>query len=316
MRLVFAFLCITAVISPLIRGQENVHQQLAKILLLERQGQYASAIQAMQSISGFSTLSRADQGRAWTLFGFAYKETGQYQQAQTAFEKALSLLKDDAEQRADFANALDFFAAFYQSVNKPQIAGKLWSQALEIFKQQGNHRCLAKTYANLAATALEQKKVHAAKAFFSKATAEMTPDLTDDDRAFISDIQGWIDDKTGHASDAVDDYERALAFWRKNHGEEHPFTGWRYLLLGNAYAANGEPSKAIAMMAQGLAIMDRTAGRQNPKYVAGEMMYARVLDRYGKQTEAAQLRAEATQHLSELYHNQCLDCTVSVWSLR
>lgn len=316
MRFVWIFLLIVAGVAPRIWGQEDVQRQLYQFALLERQGQFASALQGLQPLAGSSVLSRIDQGRAWTLLGYAYKETGQFQLAQAAFEKALNALQGDTQHLADLGNALDFFAAFYQTIGQPQAAGKMWSKALDIFQQEKDHRSMAKTYANLAAVALEQKHIRKAKTLFSRAEAEMTSDLTDDDRAFISDIQGCIDDKTKHTPEAVDDYERALEFWKKGHGDEHPFTGWRYLLLGNAYAANGNLDQAVTTMHHGLTIMDRTAGSQNPRYLSGEIMYARILKKYGKRAEAAQLKAEAIQQLSEIYHSQCIGCTVSTWSLR
>lgn len=316
MRFVYVFLVAVALIAPHISAQEEVHQQLYQSILLERQGQFDAAMRGLQSIADSNALSRVEQGRAWTLLGYAYKETGQFQSSETAFEKAMNILEGDTQHLADLANALDFYAALYQTTGQPQMAGKMWSRVLDIYKQLQDHHGIAKTYTNLANAALEQNHIRAAKAFFNQAIVEPKADLTDDDRAFLSDIQGWIDEKTKHAPEAVSDYERALDFWKQDHGEEHPYTGWRYVLLGNAYALNGELDQAVTAMREGLIILDRTSGRQSPRYLSGEVMYARVLDRCGKHTEAAQLKAEATQHLSDLYHTQCVGCTVSAWSLR
>jgi tetratricopeptide (TPR) repeat protein len=316
MRSIYLALVVIAVVAPHIWGQDYVDQRLHHSILLEQQGQYAPAIHELESIANSNILSRVDQGRAWTLLGYAYEETGQFQLAEAAFEKALSTLAGDTQHPADLAHALDFSASLYQNIGQAKTAEKMWSKALAIYKQLEDHRGLAKTYANLAATEVEEKHNRAARAFFDKAVAEMTDDSPDDDRAFISDIQGWLDDKTGHTADAVGDYQRALALWKKSHGEQHPFTGWRYLLLGDAYAANGQLNEAVTTMRQGLEILDQTMGRHSPRYLAGEMMYSRVLDKHGERVEAAQLRTEATQHLSELYHSECIGCTVSVWSLR
>jgi tetratricopeptide (TPR) repeat protein len=316
MRFAYVFLLTMAVVAPRGLGQERVNQQLYQCVLLEQQGNFTPAIHTLQSITGSDVLSRVDRGRAWTLLGFAYKETGQFQLSESAFEKALSILEGDTQHLADLANVLDFSANLYQMIGQPQIAAKMWSKALAIDKQQADHRGLVKTYANLAAAALEQKHMRVAKAFFNQAIAEPATDLTDDDRAFLSDIQGWIDEKTGHVPEEVSDYERALDLWKRNHGEQHPITGWRYLLLGNAYAANGELAHAVAVMRQGLTILEHTAGSQNPRYLSGEIMYARVLKKYGKHTEAAQLKAEAEQQFRELYQGQCIGCTVSAWSFR
>src|SRR5215470_3825293 len=195
MRFVSVLLLLLAVPLP-IWGQNSVDQQLYHFLLLERQGQFASAIPGLQSIADSGTLNHVEQGRAWTILGIACKETGQFQQAQSAFEKAINLFEGDAEHQSDLANALDFSAELYQSIGQTQTAGKMWSRVLTIYEKKEDHRALMKTYAHLAANELERKHSRAARALMGKAMAETTSSLSDDDRAFLCDTQGWIDEKT------------------------------------------------------------------------------------------------------------------------
>src|SRR6201999_319265 len=132
MRFAYVLLFAIAVVAPRTWGQENVYEQLHQVILLERQGQYAQAIHDVQLITGSNVLSRVDQGKALTLLGYAYQESGQYQLAEGAFEKALNSFEDDTQHLADLANALNFFAGLYQTIGQPQMAGKMWSKALDI----------------------------------------------------------------------------------------------------------------------------------------------------------------------------------------
>jgi hypothetical protein len=97
----------------------------------------------------------------------------------------------------------------------------------------------------------------------------------------------------------------------KRHGEEHPYTGWGYLLLGDAHAEAGQLTTALEEMRQGIAILDRTLSRQNPRYLVAEIAYSRVLDATGSHAEAAQIKAAAEPLLKDIYRRQCIGCTVS-----
>jgi hypothetical protein len=59
-------------------------------------------------------------------------------------------------------------------------------------------------------------------------------------------------------------YRQALDLSRRFHGEEHPFTGWNYLLLGKAHAEAGQLTTALEEMRQGIAVLDRMLDHQNP----------------------------------------------------
>jgi hypothetical protein len=80
-------------------------------------------------------------------------------------------------------------------------------------------------------------------------------------------------------------YRQALDLSRRVHGEEHPFTGWNYLLLGQSHAEAGQLTTALEEMRQGIAALDRMLGHQNPRYLAAEMAYSHVLDATGSHTE-------------------------------
>jgi hypothetical protein len=60
------------------------------------------------------------------------------------------------------------------------------------------------------------------------------------------------------------------------------------MLLGKAHAQAGQNAVALGEMQKGLRILEQSAGSHNPKYLAAEIAYSRVLDQSGAHTAARQ----------------------------
>jgi len=312
-------LLLTAgILSPASSGQESVHEQFTQAFLLEQQGQFEPAVHSFQLLVESDALSLAERGRALTLLGYAYRETGRYQESQSAYERALSIFEGDAQYREDYANALDCFAGLSRSTGQSEAASRMWLQALDIYKEQNDHRGIARTYANLAGLAMEQNHVSAAKSSIEKAVAEtkVAKDFTDDDLALICETQAWVVSVNGDHKSAIAGYQHTLDLRKHSHGDHFPLTGWSYLILGRAYAANGQIEQALMNMRKGLTILQQTEGSRSPRYLTGEILYSQALDQSGSHGEASRLRASAQQSLSDLYRKQCVGCTLSASSFR
>jgi hypothetical protein len=88
------------------------------------------------------------------------------------------------------------------------------------------------------------------------------------------------------------------------------------MTLGKAYADNKEFHEALTNMRDALVILERTVGPGYVQFLTGKFLYSQVLDRSGSHDEASRLSAEVRESVANLYRGQCLDCTVSVASLR
>ncbi len=317
MRRIGMLLFIAGIVSPVMSGQESIPQQYLHGFLLEKQGQYDAAVRTLEPLIDSAVLNRGDRGRVWTLLGYSYEEIGLYQKAQDAYEHALRALEGDTQYLGAYANALDYFAGYYRSTGRAPEAVRMWTRALAIYEQQNSRRGVALIYANLAGLALEQKHMRSAKSFLGKALAKAkeADDLTDDDLAILSEVQGWIASAHGDNQSAIAEYQHTLDLRKHSHGDNFPLTGWTYLILGRAYAANGQMNDALTNIREGLAILEQT-GRQTPRYLAGEMIYSQVLYQSGSHAEASRLKASAQQSLGELFRRQCIGCSVSVLSYR
>ncbi len=146
--------------------------------------------------------------------------------------------------------------------------------------------------------------------------ARAASDLDDDDRAAVTSLQGWQAQLDGDFTMSIARYRQALDLWRRRHGEEHPFTGWGHLLLGDAQFEAGQLTTALEEIKQGVAVLDRTVGNQNPHYLIAELAYSRVLDATGSHAEAARIKATAESLLKDVNRQQCAGCTISAAAFR
>jgi tetratricopeptide (TPR) repeat protein len=288
-------------------------QRLTDAFVLEKEGKPAPAITELQALLNSNSLDALGSGKAWNILGLAYEDMGEFAPSQRAFEESLRILQNLPDNIRDYAMALDDFGGLYLATGQFEVADKIKTRALGLYQKIDDHEGIARAAYDLAAVAFGQKKVASGSKYLERAVKEARAanDLDDDDLAAMASLQGWKalfhDDFTlGLAS-----YRKALDLWKKRHGEEHPYTGWGHVLLGDADAEAGQLTTALEEMRQGIAILDHTLGRQNPRYLLAEIAYSRVLDATGSHSDAAHIKAMAEPLLKDIYSRQCAGCTIS-----
>jgi len=299
-------------------AQTTPAQALTQASILQNQGKSALAIAKVKELLSSTTLDALNTGKAWNVLGAAYEDQGEYGQSQHAFEESLRILERLPDNVRAYAAALDDFGGLYLANGEPEVAEKIKTKALGLYENTGEHGGVARVACDLAAIEFNRKQVRHGSKYLERAVKEahVASDLDDDDRAAIASLQGWEallhDDMTA----GVARYRQALDLWRKSHGEEHPYTGWGYLLLADADAKAGHLTTALGEMRQSVVILERTVGRQNTRYLLAEIAYSRVLDATGSHSEAAQIKATAEPLLNDIYRRQCAGCTISAASFR
>ena len=303
--------------SPLIAA-ENVHQQLRGAFSLEQQGKFDEAIASANRAIESGELSEVERGRACIMLGVSYHQIGKFNEAQSAFERSVRIFKNDHDHLSDFAAALNNFGGLYIDVGQFAVAVVMWKKALHLRQQTGDHAASARSLMALAGLSLAQRRTKKAKDYLKRASEEMSlaSDLVDDDFTFLFENQAWLALAEGHASVAVVDFQRALELCQRTRGHDHWLTGWEHVLRGEAYFQSGDLENAIADMREGLAILDRALSHENPKYLAAEIAFSRILDRDGAHAEAEQLRASARQVSKDFYGGQCVGCTINAVGFR
>jgi tetratricopeptide (TPR) repeat protein len=243
----------------------------------------------------------------------AYEDQGDFTDAQRAYERSIRALENSPNHVKDYAMALDDLGGLYQAMGHADLAVRIKEKTLHLYKKIGDHEGSAIACSDLAGLALSERRIRNSRKYLRLARREETlaSALDDDNLAAISSMQGWLAQLQGDLSRSLTSYQLSLSLWQRRHGEEHASTGWGYILVGNIKAERGQTASALADMQRGLAILDRTLGRQHPRYLQADSAYLRLLERTEAHAEAAQMKTAAEQDLRKFYRHQCSDCTVS-----
>ena len=299
-------------------GEENLNDVVANAFGLLEKGRYETAISILLPVTQSPSVDKVIRGRAWTVLGFAYKQAGQFEEARRCYERALSVFNEAAIFDSDRAAALDYFGNLELDTGNLADGLKLFTEALQIDEKFQDHPRLATVYTHLAGVAIQQKRYKDAKKYLQSAEEEASSgaDMRQELLADIYGTRGWLASATGKKEEAVGAYRRGLEACEHQFGNQHPLTGWAYLLLGKAIAEDGNVQDGMKTIRDGLAILEATAGTQDLRYLAGEIAYSKLLDRAGAQAESARLATEAKQEIDSRIRSQCSNCTVSVWSFQ
>ena len=293
-------------------AQTLPEQQLRQALGLERKNKPAAAIAVLKGLLDSQTLDVPGTGKAWNILGLAYEDLGEFSLSQHAYEESIRILRNDPDTR-NYAMALNDFGGMYLAMGQLDTAQKIKVKALDQYEKVDDHGGIVRASYDLAQIAFGRGKMPEGTKYLERALKEApsATELDDDDWAALASLQGWQAEINCDHAISIARYKQALSLWRKLHGEEHPDTGWGLVLLGAADAEGGNSSAGLAEMKQGVAILGRTLGQRNLRYLSVEVTYARLLDKEGFHAEAAQVKAATGPILQEVYREQCVGCTVS-----
>ena len=299
-------------------GEENLNDVVANAFGLLEKGRYETAISMLSPIAESPSTDKATRGRAWTVLGFAYKQDGQFEEARRCYEQALNIFNEAAIFDSDRAAALDYFGNLELDMGNLADGLRLFTEALQIDEKFQDHLRLATAYNHLAGIAIQQKRYKDAKRYLQSSEQEANS-VANGKQELLADVYGtrwWLASATGKKGEAVEAYKQSLEACERQFGNQHPLTGWAYLLLGKAIAEDGHLEDGMKSIRGGLAILEATAGKQDLRYLAGEIAYSKLLDRSGAHAESARLASEAKQEIDSRIRSQCSNCTVSAWSFQ
>jgi tetratricopeptide (TPR) repeat protein len=299
-------------------GQSNPHTVLHDALVLTNRGNFETAARLAKAAIDSRQLNGNELGRGFIILAVACQGAADLANAQASFEHALQVLEHDREHPEDYASALENYAGFYSELGQPDVAAPMLRKALHLRQRIGDHTGAALSLTRLAELALARNRLREAQRNLQKASneANASADLIDDDKAVFFETQGWLAMAEHHAPAAVAAYQDALELAKRSRGGQHWLAGWEHMLMGKAYAESGNLKSGLVNMQTGLAILDHALGQKNPKYVAAELAYSRLLDQAGLHAEAAQMRAAGELASKDYYRRQCAGCTINIAAWR
>lgn len=318
-RFVAAACCAVVLFSglPLI-AQGTPGERLTDAYRLEKEGRPAPAIAEVKTLLDTKALDPAGVGKAWDILGLAFEDQGDFSQSRHAFEQSIQAYEGLGNVTSDYAMTLDDFGELYVADGQPELAPRMMERALSLYEAVQNHAGAARASSDLAGALFSQQKFREGRKNLDRALKEarLTNELDDDDWATLASLQGWLAQRDGDLRASVSKYQQSLDLLRKYHGEEHVSTGWVYVLLGEAHAEAGDLTGSLAEMDKGLAILGRTLNNQDPRFLSAEIAYSGVLNKAGRRSEAASLKASAERQLRLSHDSQCVHCTISAEAFR
>jgi tetratricopeptide (TPR) repeat protein len=301
-----------------VSGQQNVHEQLERMSILEQQGQPDKIIETVPRLIDSNALDRSEVGRAWLLLGSAFQDKEEYSQSLSAYDTAIKIYSQAPIDQIGYATAMDDLADLYQERGDLKIAISVDHKSLAVFEKMRDPAGITRSSVHLADLDLAQHNVRSGKRDLARAMKETQQMAKIDDglSASLLSTRAWVAEIKGNFNAATVDYEEALSFWKRKYGEQNSITGWGYVQLGNACSEAGQLSVAAVNMRKGIDILGLSGGRGDPRYLAAELGYSQLLDRLGAHVEAARLREGAQTALVRVHRNQCVDCRIDVEALR
>jgi tetratricopeptide (TPR) repeat protein len=298
-------------------AQTDAHQQLGAAASLVWQGRVEEAIKLAKLAAESKQISEIDRGKAWTVLGSAYQNQGRFQEAMTAYESAIHILKGRDDGSADYASALSAFGTLFRDMRQFDAASQMELRALHVDEQIGDHAGIALVCASLADLELGLNHERKAQHWLDEAIHEsrLTPSLSADFYAFVTSSQAWLAESNGNARAAVAGFQREIEYLTSSHGEENPQVGWAYMLLGKAQLRSGDAITALEDMGKGSAILRKTVGIDNPRYLLAQLEYADALNSAGRRAEAAQIKDAAETRLRVFENQQCPQCRITAMAL-
>jgi tetratricopeptide (TPR) repeat protein len=318
MRRILICVLLGIMTSALPLSAQDQNAALANLSDLSRHGQLPLLIQSANSLLANDKLKPADQGIVLTYLGHAYQQSGDFTKATAYYEKALAIIDRDGQHPAEYATTLGTLATLYAEMGQTDTAKHVLLRSVRLFEKDGDHAQIAMVWNDLATIAADGHSRRDAHRCIARSIAEshVASDITPDETAALTATQARIAELDGDPRTAISDYQHSLALWRQSHEDQHPQTGWLYVLLGGAYLQAGDLTEARATTNRGLNLLEATSGRQSPRFLAAELAYSKVLDASGAHDEASRFRAEAEAGLNTNPGRQQAQGEISISALR
>ncbi|MFC6645529.1 tetratricopeptide repeat protein [Granulicella cerasi] len=311
----FLFIPILAIqISPL-HAQDSLSALLKRASSLREGGESRKSIALLQPAlqNSGEEASSVELGKAWNLLGASYQDAGLFRDAARCHERAIQILREDSNGKAELASALDNLGSVENWIGTPQVSRALRMSAYRIYGELGDQVGQARTANNLAVIAIHGGDFRTAKRYAKTAQeiAKGSPAIDGDDLAALESVAGTIALHDGQTERAIEHLSRAINSWTQKHGRQHFLVGLGYSLRAQAFAARDEGTQALSDIEEALRIEADVVGRGSAIYWQTQTVHASLLRDFGDLNEASHIEKESDAVMARIKQDQCNQCTTT-----
>jgi tetratricopeptide (TPR) repeat protein len=243
-------------------------------------------------------MSPIPAGLIWTHLGQLYEDAAMYPQSESAYGRAIRLLKAAPGADAERASAIDGLGTLYMMWGDTSQAERAELEALSIRQTKGLTPDLAKSWYHLSELAQREHKLDKARDYAQRAVdqleTEPAPNADEEINARFT---------LGVALCGLRRYPEAIAMMRAAmeivHRTDQPgdlSTGFGSFVLGFTYWKSGDLESARSLMKDGAATIQKQLGWSHPVCRALMYEYRQYLRNTHQKDEARAIGDELKQH--------------------
>jgi tetratricopeptide (TPR) repeat protein len=222
-------------------------------------------------------------GRLYSQLGLLYEDVGLWGRSEFAFERAVSLFRQDGTSNAELATAIADMGAMHNAIGKMRESEKEEQEALEIRKTLHDELQVARSLGDLAALSVAEQKYERARDFAQQALAEFSADPKAQPFDLITARYALA-----LAYCHLKEYAQAIPLLvkavedAKDKMQSQLTVGFGEFLLGYAYWRSGDLTSASGHLEEGIAGMKLQLGWGHPSYLNALGYYAKFLRETGR----------------------------------
>jgi tetratricopeptide (TPR) repeat protein len=238
-------------------------------------------------------------GRLLAHLGQLYEDAGMYSQSETAFTKAIRLLRSAPDADADLANAIDGLGGQYMMRGDTMQAELSEQKALAIRQAKGLTADLPWSWYHLAALALREREFEKARDYAERVLAQASPSAGDDStvQAGARFALGMALCRLHRGQESVAVMETAMNLVRQSHKPDDFVTGLGSFYLGYAYWKSGDKERAGELLKSGAEVIQKQVGWGNPICLTAMEQYHSYLEETHRKEEARAMEGELKKAL-------------------
>jgi tetratricopeptide (TPR) repeat protein len=267
-----------------------------------------------------SELTEIDQrslGRLWARLALDYEDAGKFSEAEAAYNRSLQIFEHAPDGMKDFGLSLENLGSLYLAMRKPDEAEKCRRRAQATFESIGDKRSIAWGEALLAEVYLGKHKFKEAQRMATEAYDAMVALEENDASLRVSALITVIYASCmhGQCAYAVDRGLEAKQLVLSAFPADSLLVAEVRAALGYAAWKTGMNDAADEEMRESIRILKVKTTPGHPYLLGAMAQYQSYLKEMHRTAEADEI-AKQEQALRKGTTTGCLNCTVSVYSLR
>lgn len=311
----FLFIPLLVIQIPSLHAQDSLSVLLKRASSLREGGESRRSIALLQPVLQNSNeeVSPLELGTAWNMLGSSYQDAGLFRDAARCHERAIQILRNSSDGKAELASALDNLGSAENWIGTPAVSRSLRMSAYQIYEELGDQIGQARTANNLAVNAIHAGDFKAAKRYAkaAQAIAKASTAMDGDDLAALESVAGTLALHDGETERAIEHLSRAIDCWTQKHGRQHFLVGLGYSLRAQAFAARNKRAQALSDIERALLIEADVVGKESVIYWQTQIAYANLLRDLGDRDEASLIRKESDAAMARMKQDQCSQCTTT-----